>query len=140
MRAIAVITVAVVAGGCGGGSVTYHSPEQMAARLNQAGIRCNPIEHRPFVDDYGALTLQCTFGPSLGARTDYLYLSTYPSKAAESAARSHAGHGGPTYWGNQFAFGDDCCQGPLTTGTSRTVAPASDSLGTVFDRMRSALT
>jgi hypothetical protein len=141
MRA-SVVAVAVVAvlGGCGGSSVTYRSPEQMVDRLNQAGIRCDPIEHQPFRDEYGALTLQCTYGPNLGARTDYLYLYTYPTHAAEADARSHAGAGGPMYWGHGYAFGDDCCQGEVTLTPNAKAIPAGDSLGTLFDRMKSALT
>jgi hypothetical protein len=141
LRTLAVLTVSIaVLSGCGGTSVAYRSPELMLARLNQAGFRCDPIEPSPFRDEYGALTLQCTYGPNVGAATDYLYLETYPTHSEEADARSHAGAGGLTYWGDGFAFGDGCCEGEVTLTSNPKAVPAGDSLGTVFTRMKSVLT
>jgi hypothetical protein len=141
LRTLAVLAVPIaVLSSCGGTSATYRSPEQMVTRLNHAGFRCDPIEPSPFRDEYGALTLQCTYGPNVGAATDYLYLETYPTHAEESDARSHAGAGGLTYWGDKYSFGDGCCEGEITLTTHPKAVPPRDSLETVFARMKSVLT
>ena len=109
---------------------------QPGDRLIDVTAVSRPVEPGPFGDGFGA-SLQCRYGPALGAATVGLNVETYPTTVAETRARAHTGHGGLIYWGDRFAFSANCCEGPMTDQTP--AQPPGDSLTAVFDRMKRVL-